>query len=79
MKPQNGWGQRRLRVSAELLEKCLLNGATLSADLPNDVQFARVWPNDDERTYVVVLESQEWHELEEGEKIPLHKPFAEKI
>lgn len=75
MSKRVGYGQRRIKITPELIEAMLVNPAEqVSVDLPSDARFVRMWPADVGWHYVMVFESSEWEELDEGEEIPLITP-----
>jgi len=69
MSVREGYGQRRVAVSAEAIEGWLVNGRAVNTNLPDDARFLRMIPRDKEG-YFLVFESAEWEELNEGEPIP---------
>ena len=70
MSARVGYGQRRIKVTPEVIEAWLVNGGRVRTDLPDDARFVRMWPSDRGDCYILVFESSEWDELEEGEEIP---------
>lgn len=74
MSSRVGYGQRRMKVTPELIEAWLVNGNAVKTDLPEDARFVRMWPKDTGDCYVLVFESVEWDELAEGQEIPLITP-----
>lgn len=69
MSKRVGYGQRRLWVTAEVLEWMFVKQQRPPVDLPEDARFVRQYPRK-EGDYWFVFESKEWDELEEGEEIP---------
>lgn len=63
-------GQRRLVVTPEAIEAWLVNGNAVKTNLPEDARFLRLWPKDTGDAYVLVFESEQWEELDEGKEIP---------
>jgi len=61
---------KQIEVSTEFLVEMLKSGGRRSTDLPHDATFVRMYPTDRGSTYWIVLHSDEWRELAEGEKIP---------
>lgn len=62
-------GQRRVRVSPELIEHFMLE-----TSLPDDARLLEICRSNkaiETGTYTFVFESKEWDEMEEGEHIPL--------
>jgi len=74
MSKRVGVGQRRIEVTPELIELLFVEGGSTGLELPEDARFVRLWAMDTGRGYVLVFESKEWDELEEGEEIPLITP-----
>ena len=70
MSSRVGYGQRRVRVTAEVIEAWLVNESKVRAGLPEDARFLRMYPEERGRWYYLVFESGEWDELVEGEEIP---------
>lgn len=70
MSSRVGFGQRRVRVTAEALEAWLVNGGMVKTDLPDDAHFLRMYPEQKGRWYFLVFESEEWDEIPEGAEIP---------
>lgn len=69
MSIQDGYGQRRVHVTAEVFEAWLVNEQRVRTDLPNDARFVRLYARD-KGGYFFVFESRQWDELMEGEAIP---------
>lgn len=69
MSAREGYGQRRIRVTAELFEAWLVNQNRVTTDLPDDARFVRLYARK-HGGYFLVFESSEWDELKEGEPIP---------
>jgi hypothetical protein len=74
-----GYGQRRIKVTPEVIEAWLVYGNAVKTDLPDDARFVRLWQSDTQNAYLMVFESKEWDELAEGEEIPLITPTVERI
>lgn len=74
-------GQRRVRVTPEVLEAWLINGDAVETDLPENARFVRMYPESDEPhgCYALIFESPEWDELREAEEIPLIQPEVHKV
>lgn len=70
MSTRVGYGQRRIRVTPEVIEAWLINENAVRTDLPDDTRFVRMYPTDTGEAYYLVFESSEWDELKEGEEIP---------
>ena len=70
MSSRVGYGQRRVCVTPEAIEAWLVNGGMVKTNLPDDARFLRMYPEKKGRWYYVVLESEEWDEIEEGMEIP---------
>ena len=79
MSTRVGYGQRRVFVSPEAFEMWLVNEGRVRTNLPDDARFVRLWEKDDGSCYIMVFESSEWDELEEGEQIPKLEVVAEAI
>jgi len=77
MSARDGYGQRRIRVTAELFEAWLVNENRVTTDLPDDARFVRLYARD-KGGYFLVFESREWDELREGEAIPRIEASAER-
>lgn len=72
-----GYGQRRVRVTPELIEAWLVGGKSVVTDLPEDARLCAIWPpqdTDTRDTVTLVFESEEWDELAEAGRIPLLTP-----
>ena len=79
MSARVGYGQRRIKVTPELIEAWLIRGDAIETDLPQNARFLRMWPTDVGNGYMLVFESKEWEELEEGEEIPQITPEVKKL
>jgi len=79
MSVKGGYGQRRIKVTPEVIEAWLVYGNAVKTDLPEDARFIRLWPKDTGDCYILVFESSEWDELAEGEEIPLITLTVERI
>jgi hypothetical protein len=79
MSVKAGYGQRRIKVTPEVIEAWLVYGNAVKTDLPEDARFIRLWPKDAGDCYILVFESSEWDELAEGEEIPLITLTVERI
>ena len=69
MSARPNYGQRRIHVTPEVIEAWLVNENRVTADLPDDARFVRMYARD-RGGYYLVFESTEWDELAEGENIP---------
>ena len=72
-----GYGQRRVRITPELIELLLVRGEGVKTDLPNDARLTSMYHADGGDSFYFIFESQEWDELEEGEQLPLITPEAD--
>ena len=64
-------GQRRVHVTAEVIEALLVNDRQrIVTGLPEDARFVRQYPVEEGNGYMYVFESESWDELAEGEEIP---------
>lgn len=81
MSQRHNYGQRRIRVTPEVIEAWLVNENAVETDLPEDARFVRLYPDSDESygCYFLVFESSQWEELREGEPIPLIEPEVSQI
>lgn len=77
MSSRNNYGQRRVEVTAAVIEAWMVNENRVRTDLPDDARFVRMYP-DDKGCYYFVFESSEWDELQEAETIPKIQPEVER-
>lgn len=69
-----GYGQRRVRITPELIELLLVRGKALEMDLPEDARLTSLYHADGGDTYYLIFESEAWDELAEGEELPVITP-----
>ena len=69
-----GYGQRRVRITPELIQLLLVRGKALDMDLPSDARLTSLYHADAGDTYYLIFESSEWDELDEGEQLPVITP-----
>ena len=70
MSAREGYGQRRIPVSAKAIEGWLINGRAVNTSLPDDARFVRVIPQEERSGYYFVFESKMWEETPENGYIP---------
>lgn len=74
MSSRVGYGQRRIRVTPEVIEAWLVQGNAVETDLPKDARLMGMWPprdGDEKDTVTLIFESEQWDEIPEGGQIPL--------
>jgi len=72
-----GCGQRRVKVTPEVLEAWLVTGGRVQTDLPEDARLASLWHSDMGDCYYLLFESEAWDELAEGQEVPLITPTVD--
>lgn len=70
MSSRPGFGQRRFRITPEVVESWMVNSGMVKTNLPEDARFLRMYPEKEGGCYYVIFESKEWDEIEEGAEIP---------
>lgn len=71
---RSGYGQRRMRVTPELIELLLVRGKAHKVDLPEDARLTSMYHAETGESYYLVFESKAWDELKEGEQLPVISP-----
>ena len=69
---------RKIKVTPELVSKCLKGVESCKSDLPDDVQARDIYWEPRLNCYFILAESAEFPELAEGEQIPTIAPIFTK-
>ena len=70
---------RKIKVTPELVSKCLKGVESCKSDLPDDVQARDIYWVPKENCYFLLVESAEFSDLNEGEQIPEITPIFTKM